>query len=168
MSLRPLLAAASALLSILAAGCSPPTNSSEQDAARLKIEQSFAALQAALKAEDPERLWDLLDERTQEMANKVAHQMRTGHGRADADKKANLRDKYGLTDDELAQATGKVVLKSKTFREANTPLITATLLKVGLVGTNGAVVTYKNADGAEHVINFNRENGNWKAEPDVP
>src|SRR5438309_1376006 len=99
-------AAGSFLASFFSATTSPSRNAGSATA---------SARQAAIKARDGERTWELLDKASQESAERTAKALRANYDKASADDKVKQEKALGLKADEMAKLTGKLFLQSKRF-----------------------------------------------------
>ena len=96
---------------LLSAVVVPVCWGAEEDDARA----AFTAFQASLKSGDPEKMWPLLDTKTQADADKAAAALKTSYGKAKPAEKTALEKAFGLTAAEMTAVSGKVYLKSKRF-----------------------------------------------------
>src|SRR5438874_1325026 len=107
------------VLLALLAGCTPQGERVKTDAkkndADAEVRQVFADFQAAVKARDGARLWELLAADSQQDADRKAQVIRADYGKADEPKKAELAKNLDLPAGELKDLDGKGYLKSKQF-----------------------------------------------------
>jgi hypothetical protein len=145
----------------LVLGCSkaPDSSPAEEEGA---VRAQFAALQAALKGGDPDKLWMLLDSKSQADAERAAKTIQTTYGKASAEEKAEQEKALGLTGPELAGLTGKGFLKTKRFQRKYHDLPDSTIEKV-LIQGESATVHYLESDGDKEKAIFVRQDGKWKA-----
>ena len=80
-----------------------------------EVKAAFAALQAAVKAQDAGKTWELLDNATKADAERNAKIVMAGYKKANDKEKADQQEKLGLAADELAKVDGKMLLKTKPF-----------------------------------------------------
>jgi hypothetical protein len=150
------------LLVALAGGCSPkPTGRTAPDE-EATVRQQFAALQAAIKDRDADKLWAILDSKSRADADKAAETLRTAYAKAGAEEKAKQEEALGLTGTELAQLTGVGFLKSKRFHGKYHELPDSKIDKVAVQGDN-ATVHYIEPDEDKEKLHFVRQDGQWKA-----
>jgi hypothetical protein len=161
------------LVAAFAAGCnnsptsqplpSGPTPAAEEAAVR----EQFAALQAAVKARDADRLWDLLSSKSQADAERAATAARTAYDQAGAEGKAKQAASLGLPGADVAKLTGPGFLKTRRFQGKYEELVEG---KVGRVDVQGdsATVHWDDAEGDKEKTIFVREGGRWKAWLSMP
>ena|SRR5437868_1202545 len=148
-----------ALAALALAGCSktadvPP----EEPVVRAAVKE----LQDAIKADDAAKLWDLLDAKAQDDADRAAEAIRAKATAADAAGKAALAKELGLPAAELEKLTGQAFLKTERFKKKYGELPASTIDKVSIVGTQ-ATVAYTEPDGDKERLTFMSRDGKWKA-----
>lgn len=173
MALRSRLTTAPAALAValslgLLAGCS---NSVPPSAAQGKDEEpvtaAFAALQAALKAKDGEKILALLDDESREEAERVAKAMRDGYAKATPAERGDVEKTLGLSAAELGSLNAAGFLKSKRFRGTYDEVSESKIEKVTVQGDK-ATVTFVEPDGDKERLSFVRKGGEWKASLAMP
>src|SRR5207302_6131091 len=109
-----------ALAGTLVLGCSGPPAPTPKAAPasneEARVRECFEELQAALKAGDADKLWALLDPKSQadaEVAAKLAH---TAYAAASPEEQAKMQKDLGLSGPELLALSGKTYLKTERFR----------------------------------------------------
>jgi hypothetical protein len=143
----------------VALGCSakpsdrPVAGRGEDDAVR----KEFAELQSALKSNDAEKLWALLDARSRADAERAAKNIQTAYNQAGAEEKA-----LGLSGTELAKLDGKGLLKTKQFQKKYHEIPDGKIDKVDIQGEN-ATVYFLDEEGDKEKAIFLRQDGQWKA-----
>jgi len=146
---------ASALL--VGAAVSPACRGAEEDDARA----AFTAFQAALKAGDPEKIWPLLDTKTQGDADKAAAALKANYAKAKPAEKATLEKAFGLSAAEIKDVTGKVYLKSKRFLGKYHEIPGSKFDKATVEGDK-ATINYTEEDGDKEKLSLVRQDGKWK------
>src|SRR5437899_705855 len=91
---------------VFTVGCSKTTNVAP-GTAEGPVRETFTALQAALKARDVDKLWQLLDSESQDDAERAAKTIQATHAKASAEDKAGQEKALGLPSAELSVLTGK-------------------------------------------------------------
>jgi hypothetical protein len=145
----------------LAAGCSK-TADAPPPAAEAEVRAAVAALQAAIKAHDAAKLWDLLEAKSQTDADQAAAAVQAKYKQADAAGQAELEKKYGLPGAELAALSGQGFLKTEPFRKKYDELPESTIDKVSVLGKQ-ATVNYTEPDGDHEKFTLMLRDGQWKA-----
>jgi hypothetical protein len=154
---------------VLAAGCNrgaePTGNANPDDEAQVRA--VFAELQAALKAEDADKVWDLLDGKSRADAEREAGKVRAAYAQAGPEEKARREAALGLSGPDLSGLTGKGVLKSKPFRGKYHEVPDSTVEKVTLE-KDSATVHYHEPDDEHDKLILVREDGRWKVWLTIP
>jgi hypothetical protein len=119
-------------------------------------------LQAALKDGEVDKLWMLLDSRSQTDAERVAKTVQAIYAKASPSEKAELEDSLGMNGAELAVLTGKGYLKTKRFQGKYHDMPGSTIEDV-LIQADSATVHYLESDGDKEKAIFVRQGGQWKA-----
>jgi hypothetical protein len=162
-TIRRRLALSVVLFGTLAAGCSgtvpQPTANSNEEA---QVRERFQELQATLQSADADKLWRMLDRRSQTDADRVAKSIQTAYAGATSQEKGNLEETLGLTAAELATLSGKGYLKSKRFRRKYEELPLGKIDKV-VIQEGKATVYFDEPDGDKEKAYFIREDGQWNA-----
>jgi hypothetical protein len=125
------------------------------------VRAQFAALQAAVKAGDADKLWTLMDSKSQADAEQAAKAIQAAYAKAGAEVKAKQEETLGLPAGELSGLTGKGFLKTKRFPAKYRELPESTIEKVTVEGAN-ATVYYLESDGDKEKLIFVRQDGQWK------
>jgi hypothetical protein len=146
---------------VFAAGCSPkpagPPAADEEGAVRAR----FAELQSAIKDRDADKLWLLLDTRSQGDAERSAKAIQAAYAKAAPEEKAKQEEALGLPGTELARLTGKGFLKSKRFQDRYREVPESKIEKVEVQG-DSATVHYLEPDGETEKAILVRQDGSWK------
>ena len=122
---------------------------------------AFATFQAALKSGDPEKVWPLLDAKTQADVEKAAASLKTSHGKAKAADKVALEKAFGLTSAEISALSGKVYLKSKRFLGKYHEIPGSKFDKATVDGDK-ATIAYTEEDGDKEKLSLVKQDGKWK------
>jgi hypothetical protein len=150
------------LLLAISVGCSSaPTEkpaAKEEDAVR----DAFAELQSAIKNQQPEKLWALLDNKSRADSERTAKDIRAAYAKASAEEKSKQEAALGLSGTEVAGLTGIGVLKTKRFQKKYDELPESKIEKVVVQGDN-ATVHYLEPDDDHEKLIFVRQDGKWKA-----
>ena len=161
----------SALLS--ACGCStqpPPDRSPTSTAAadeETAVRAQFVALQAAIEKMDSDKLWALMDGKSQTEANRAVKDIQAVHAKANAEEKMKLEAALGLSAADIAKLTGSGYLKTKRFHKKYHELPESKIEKVVIQGENATVHYVEPDDDHERLI-FIRRDGQWKAWLGIP
>jgi hypothetical protein len=144
----------------LVLGCSkaPDSPPADQEAA---VREQFAELQSAFKNRDTEKLWTLLDSKSQAEAERAAKDIQAAYDKATAEEKAKQEDVLGLTATEMAGLTGKGFLQTKRFRKRYDELPDSKIDRVVVQG-DSATVYYLEPDGDKEKAILVRQDGRWK------
>jgi hypothetical protein len=126
-----------------------------------QIRQAFQNFQAAIKARDADKLWDLLDRQSRTAADAAAKEIQASYQKANGANKQKLEKALGLTGAELASLTGKVFVKSNKYIGKYHEVPGSTVEKVTVEGDK-ATVFYKEEDGDKEKLAFIREDAKWK------
>jgi hypothetical protein len=150
----------SVVYAALVLGCAKPPDSppADQEAA---VREQFAELQSALKNRDANKLWTLLDSKSQAEAERAAKDIQTAHEKATAEEKAKQEAVLGLTATEVAGLTGKGFLKTKRFQKKYDEVPDSTIERVVVQG-DSATVYYLEPDGDTEKAILVRQDGRWK------
>jgi hypothetical protein len=151
----------SILFVALALGCSKAPDSPPLDE-EATVRAQFAALQAAVKDGDADKLWSTFDNRSQADAERVAQTVQAIYAKAAPSEKIELEKSLGLSGGELAVLTGKDYLKTKRFQGKYHDVPGSTIEKVVIQG-DSATVHYLESDGDKDKAIFVRQQGKWKA-----
>ena len=135
------------LCTALALGCAKTTELSRADEEGV-VRKQFAELQTALRDRDADKLWTLLDGRSQADAERAAKTIRKDYTEAKPEEQAEQERSLGLTGAELAKLTGKGFLKSKRFQDRYREVPDSNIDKVEVQG-DSATVHYLEPDGGE-------------------
>ena len=149
-----------------AGGCPKPTERSggnDEGAVR----EAVSAFQAALKARDADKLWQLLDAESRADAERAAQAVRDAYAKAGPEQKAEQEKALGLPGAELATLTGTGFLKTKRFHGKYDELPDSTLDRVTVQG-DSATVAYTEPDGDKEKLTLVRQEGQWKVSVPMP
>jgi hypothetical protein len=142
---------------VLSTVVSPAARAADAD----DVEAAFAAFQKALDAKDPEKIWSLLDTKTQADAEKAAATLKASYGKAKPAEKMALEKAFGLSAGEIKEVTGKVYLKSKRFAGKYHEIPGSTFNKATVDGDK-ATVDYTEADLDKVKLSLVKQDGKWK------
>lgn len=160
-----------ALLGSLAAGCSgPPAPAPKPAAARTaetEVRGRFEELQAAFKAGDTDKLWAMLDPKSQADAEQAAKAVQAAYTVGKPEEKAKVEESLGLSAAELAVLSGKTYLRTKRFRGKFHELPESKIDKV-TVQDDKATVYFDEPDGDKEKAIFLRQDGTWKVWLTIP
>ena len=131
------------------------------------VRESFAALQAALRARDEDKLWKVLDSDSRDEAERAAKAVQAAYAKADPAEKAEQEKALGLPGAELAGLTGAGFLKSKRFHGKYEELSESKIDMVTLQGDK-ATVAYTEPDGDKEKLSLIRQDGQWKVSLPMP
>jgi hypothetical protein len=150
-----------ASLVLLFGGCTTtvtePLATDEEPVVRAKFEE----LQSAVKNHAAERVWQLLDKKSQTDAERVATDMRTAYAKANPEQKAQLEKTLALSVTDISDLTGVGFLNSQRFQGKYQELPDSKIDKVVVQGEN-ATVYYIEPDGDHEKLILVRQNGQWK------
>ncbi|HYT93281.1 MAG TPA: hypothetical protein VEL76_31470 [Gemmataceae bacterium] len=149
-----------ALLLVLVIGCSGRSSEDEKQA-----KETFLAFEAAVKAKDPDKIWDLLATDSREDADRAAKTLKEAYLKADTkEKKAEQEKKAGLKGDELTGLTGRLFLKSNQFHSGEAEELPGSTFESVVVTGDQAKVTYieNTPKKEEEKLKLVRENSKWK------
>jgi hypothetical protein len=152
--MKPLLAGTALLVGAVV---SPLCRGAEADDAK----GAFTDFQAALKSGDPEKIWPLLDIKTQADADKAAATLKANYAKAKPADKAVLEKAFGLKADEIKDVTGKVYLKSKRFLGKYHEIPGSKFDKATIDGDK-ATINYTEEDGDKEKLSLVKQDGKWK------
>jgi hypothetical protein len=155
------------LVVAFAAGCnSNPTERqptgptpAEPEAA---VREQFAALQAAVKARDADKLWDLLSSKAQADADRAATAARAAYEKGGADEKVKQAAALGLPDADVGKLTGQGFLRTRPFLAKHGELVEGKVGRVAVLG-DSATVHWEDDEGDKEKTVFMHEGGRWKA-----
>lgn len=106
---------------LIGCGTGPPTPPTDKgsEEARKKTEEEITTvvtnLQAAVKAKDADKIWDLLDTQSQKVLEAEALRIKQHYAKLAAEDKSAYETKLGLSRQELAEMTGKLYVKLIPF-----------------------------------------------------
>ena len=158
---------------VLSLGCALGCSGGTERAVRAPADEEgqvrarFAELQTALKAGDADKVWALLNSKSQADAERAARALQTAYAQAGAEEKAKQEEAVGLTGDDLAGLTGKGFLKTRRFRRKYDELPDSRVERVTVEGDN-ATVYYREPDGDDEKLILVRQEGQWRAWLAVP
>jgi hypothetical protein len=144
-------------------GAAGPVTAGGEDAVR----KAFTDFQAALKAKDAAKVWQLLDGDSQADAERAATKLRQGYNKAGPEKKAQLEKVMGLPGPELAKLKGEGFLKTKRFLAKYDEVPTSKIDRVVVEGTT-ATVHYTEPDGDKETLRLKELKGKWKLVVPMP
>ena len=132
-----------------------------------EIKAGFGKLQAAIKAKDAVRIWDLLDSATHADAERTAKIVKAGFKKAGAKGKAKQQETLGLAADDLLKLDGQSLLKTKPFLAKYDEIPTSKITSVTVQGET-AILNYVEADGDKEKLSYSRQGGKWKVALPMP
>jgi hypothetical protein len=142
-------------------GCSTKPADRPADDDERVVRRTFAELQSAIKNHDADKLWGLMDSKSRAEAEKTAKDIQAARAKASAEEKAKQEEALGLTETELAELTGRGILKSKRFQNKYHELPESQIEKVAVQADN-ATVHYLEPDGDHEKMILVRQEGQWK------
>lgn len=149
------------LLLGIATGCAskPPEDPASKDEPVLR--QRFAELQNAIKNGETDKLWKILDSRSQAEAEKTAQAIRAAYTSAGPEQKAKQEAALGVSAADLADMTGKTILSSKPFQKSKYHELPDSKIE-RVVGTgDDATIYYLETDGDREKLIWTKQDGNW-------
>jgi hypothetical protein len=150
------------LLLAVAGGCySKQTDGSATDDENA-VRGKFTELQAAVKQQDADKIWALLDSKSRVDAEKKAKAVQAAHAKARDQDKAALEEVLGLSGKAIADLTPVAYLKTKRFQQKYHEFPDSKIEKVVIQGDNAAV-HFLEPDGDKEKLIFVRQEGQWKA-----
>jgi hypothetical protein len=151
---------------VLAFGCASWT---ERPAAGDEgpVREAFVALQAALRARDAEKVWQLLDADSQADAERMAKAIRAAYAKANPEGKAEQEKALGLSGTELAALGGPGFLKTHRFLGRYDEIPDGKIEKITVQGDR-AIVNYVEPDGDKEKLNLVKQDGQWKVSVPMP
>jgi hypothetical protein len=145
----------------LAGGCSTKPTARPTSDEEGAVRGTFADLQAAIKNHDADKLWAMLDGKSQAEAEKTVKDLQAAHAKASAEEKAKQEEALGVTGADLAGLTGRGFVKTKRFQNKYHELPDSKAEKVVVQGDN-ATVHYLEPDGDHEKMILVRQDGQWK------
>jgi hypothetical protein len=166
MSYKGVVPALFGVLLGLLAGCSPAKEAvvPSDDA---PVREAFAAFQAALKAEDADKLWALLDSDSQADAERAAKAIQAEYHKAGPEARAEQEKSLGLVAKELDSLDGKGFLKSLRFKGKYDEVPDGKIEKVTVQGER-ATVAYVEPDGDHEKLTLVRQDSQWRVSVPMP
>jgi ketosteroid isomerase-like protein len=140
---------------------------SAQNKDEAAVKDAWTALQAAIKAKDGDKLWNLIDSATKADAERAAKKVKADYKKADAEIKALLEKELGLAANEFAKMTGATIIKTKRFHARWNEIPGSKVEKITVQG-DSAVLNYLEEDGDKEKLNYSRQDGKWKASLPLP
>jgi hypothetical protein len=159
------------LLLTFALGCNkaadqPPAGQPAAEAEGA-VRERFKDLQAAVKAQDADKLWGLLSSQGQADAEQAAADARAAHEQAGPEEKKQQENALGLGGADVAKLTGRGFLKTKRFHRKFEELPDSSVERVTVQG-DSATVYFTEPDGDKEKAAFVKEGGQWKASLKMP
>ena len=145
-----------AFVLMLAAASVLPALAGEDD-----IRRAFKEFQGAIKARDPHKIWELLDNDSQADANRAALAVQAAFGKADDKTKAEFAKKYGLSAKELGEMTGKLFLKSNRFHGKYYEIPDSKIDSIKVKGDTARLI-YLEEDGDKDKLTLVKQKGQWR------
>lgn len=131
------------------------------------VRAKFAEVQSAVKDKDAEKLWKLLDKRSQTDAEKTVKNIQAAYAKAGAEDKAKQEAELGLKAEDIVQMTGIAILKTKRFQAKYHEVPDSKIEKVVIQGDN-ATVHFLEPDGDHEKMIIVRKDGQWKVWLAIP
>jgi hypothetical protein len=131
------------------------------------VRKAFMDFQAAIKAKDAAKVWELLDADSQKAAERAAKAVKSAYAGANADKKAKMEKALGLPGAMLAKLNGEGFLKTSGFQGKYHEVPGSKIAQVMVQGDQ-ATVTYIEEDGDKEKLRLNRQGGKWKVSAPMP
>jgi hypothetical protein len=154
------------LFLMFALGCTPPPARPVDQPPAVDEEKAvrgqFVALQSAIEKQDADKIWALLDAKSQADADRIVKNFQTTHAKASDAEKAKQEEALGLTGADIAKLTGVGYLKTKRFQKKYHELPESKIEKVVVQGEN-ATVHYLEPDDDHEKLIFIRRDGQWRA-----
>lgn len=132
-----------------------------------EVRQAWTALQSAVKAKDPDKLWELLDKDSQSDAERQAKAAQETYSKLADKDKADYEEKLGLTSKELSDMTGKWYVKSKVFYKKHYEIPDSKLDKVAVTGET-AKLNFIEPDDDDMKMSLVRDKGRWRFNMSIP
>lgn len=151
---------------VFAVGCSKTTEVSPANEEG-RVRETFTALQAALKARDADKLWQLLDSESQADAERAAKTVQATYTKADANTQSEQEKAMGLPADQLSGLTAIGFLKTTRFHGKYKELSESKIDKV-TVQQDKATVAYTEPDDDKEKVSLVRQDGQWKVALPMP
>jgi hypothetical protein len=124
-------------------------------------------LQKAVKEENIDAVWDLLDPDTQEDAEEQAKKAQELYASGDALLRKDLEKRHEFKAGDFANLNGRNYVRSKLFWEEIEDLPASRIRGVSVDGDK-AEVAYTEPDGKDETLELTRVDGKWKVVVDVP
>jgi hypothetical protein len=132
-----------------------------------EIRARFTEFQKALEGNDAERLWAMLSSQARADAERAARSLRAEYEKTDAATKAKLVKELGLPDADLAQLTGRDLVKTKPFQKRYEEVRKGKYEKASVQSDN-ATVHFRDEEGDQEKLILLREEGQWKLWLKIP
>lgn len=146
-------------LLIFAAGCGRLPSTADNDQAG--VQQAFISFQAALKSEDVDKMWAMLDAKSQEAAEVIARELQEEMADGDKTRKSDREKTWGLSAAELTEGKAANLFKSKPFLARFSELPDSKIVKIAARGDHGDVLFHE-PSGDKEYLSLTREKGRWK------
>jgi hypothetical protein len=161
------------LLAVFTIGCPAPPATPTPTAAPIDpatekaVREQFANLQTAIKDRDFAKLWALLDAKSQADAEQQAKVIKAAYAKANADEKAKLETRLGLSGKDLAELTGVGYLKTTLFHRSSHEVPGSKVVSVTAEGEKYNV-QFVEADGDRAGLYFYPQDGQFRARLVMP
>jgi hypothetical protein len=126
------------------------------------LRKKFGEVEAAIKAKDADKLWDVLSAKSQKDAEKIANEVREAYAKASVEEKRKQEEAMGLAAKDIPQLTAKGWIKGQSVWRKFHDLPGGKILRVDVAGDN-ATVQYLETDGDREKMLFVKQGGEWKA-----
>jgi hypothetical protein len=140
---------------------------SAQGKAEDEVKDAFIALQGAIKAKDPAKIWVLLDNATKADAERSAKIVKGAYKKANDQDKTKQEASLGLSANEIAKLDGQLLLKSKPFLAKYDEIPDSKITGITVQG-DSATLNYLEPDGDKEKLTYTRQDGKWKVGMQLP
>ncbi|HEY7331159.1 MAG TPA: hypothetical protein VH592_26220 [Gemmataceae bacterium] len=142
-------------------GCATKPNEQPSASEEGAVREKFAELQSVIKENNNEKLWAMLDTRSQADAEKAAKDIQTAYKQAGAEEKTKQEEALGLKGMEIAELNGKSFLKTKRFQKKYDEVPEGKIENVVVQGES-ATIHFLEPDGDKEKAILVRQDGQWK------
>jgi hypothetical protein len=153
------------------AGCSSSSSTGGAAAAggedEKAVRAAWASLQEAIKAKDADKIWGLMDAKSQENFDKAAKTFQEIHGKTEGKDRERFTDEWGIEPDAVAKLTGKAMIKTAKFHKKYHEIPDSKIDKV-TVAKDEAKINYTEPDTDKEELSLRRKDGAWKVVLDLP
>jgi hypothetical protein len=132
-----------------------------------EVKDAFGKLQAAIKAKDAAKIWDLLDSATKADAERTAKIVKAAYKKANDEAKTKHNETLGLKADEVGRLDGQSLLNTKPFHAKYNEIPDSKITGISVQG-DSATLNYLEPDGDKEKLNYSRQDGKWKVAMPMP